>query len=158
MRRLSAHIEHPGAPGKTLCGKSPCAVAPCLECLARWAAMVQVHIQSTRRVDLAFCGAPLQGPKIFPVRLGHLDSLDGGLFERGRAVAAKRLARSRLATGTPVVYVTTVDARSIVHDVDGPSVVLHQACVLNFGRFLGRLGVADELLSRHVSDDPGDDE
>lgn len=129
MRRPSAHLKHPWAPGTTLCGKPPCSIVPCSECLSRWEATIQVHVQSTRRPDLAFCGAPLQGPKILSVRLGGLDE--------------DVLRRARGAGVTPVAYVTQVDARRIVQGRGG-QIPLHQACVLNLGRFLGRLGVVDE--------------
>lgn len=129
MRRLSAHLEHPGAPGTTLCGKPPCSVTPCPECLSRWEAMTQVHVQSARRPDLAFCGAPLRGPKILSIRLGEVDE--------------DTLRRARNTGVTPVAYVTQVDARRIVWGRDGQTIPLHQACVLNLGRFLGRLGAVD---------------
>lgn len=129
MRRPSAHIEHPASPGTTLCGKPPCSIVPCPECFSRWEAMTRVHVQSTRRPDLAFCGAPLQGPRIVSVQIGEVEE----------AV----LRRARGARVTPVAYVTQANARRILRGGDGQTIPLHQACVLNLGRFLGRLGAAD---------------
>ncbi len=92
-----------------------------------------VHVQSTRRPDLAFCGVTIQGPGILSVRLGALD--EAALWKAGSSGLV------------PVVHVTAADARSIVHGEARHTVPLHQPCVLNLGKFLGRLtGAADDLL------------
>ncbi len=166
IRRVSAHIEHPGTPGSSLCGRPPCAVVPCPDCLARWEAMAVVHVQSTRRPDLAFCGVVLQGPGVLAVRLGQgsdpverpaLPKGTQGANGAGRArrargqirSASEVLARAREPGVVLAACVTAVQARQMVRGQFRP-VPLHQACVLNLGRFLGRLGVGDEILS------PGD--
>jgi hypothetical protein len=97
--------------------------------------MSQVHVQSVRNPDLAFCGAALQGVGILPVHLGHLD-----------AGALKKALRSGFSLAA---YVTPDQARRMIHSPVGDGgvpggrggVAFHAACMLNLGRFLGRLGL-----------------
>lgn len=141
LRKPNAHIRHPWAPGGTLCGKPPCSFTPCQDCASKYESMTRVHVQSTRRPDLAFCGAALHGPRLYSVHLGHLDE------------SALELARSSGAL--TIAYVTASQARGMVGRPD-PVVSLHGACVLNLGRFLGRIGAMDDMTIPGLDDGDGD--
>lgn len=120
-------MRNPAARDKTLCGRPSCAVLACPDCAKRWRAMAHVHIQSARCPDLGFCGVPLQGSAVLSVRLGALDE------------AALRHPRPDHVH--PIAYVVSSDARALLA-TDRSIVPLHAACVLNFGRFLARMGDA----------------
>jgi len=120
---------------------------------------------------MAFCGVALQGPRVFPVQLGRLDEAiarrprsdrsdriqsvmpadlpsraDRGSVRHRKGVSPPRDDARSLAL--PVTYVTAMDARQMVCGAVGSSVPLHQACVLNLGRFLGRMGLGMSPESR----------
>ncbi len=153
--------------------------------------MTTVHVQSTRRLDLAFCGAALQGPGLFSVHLGHLDEsalarLDlfgvdvsrspdrlssrslGSRDVTGHRVGVPRVVvDARSSTRKPlrggvslVAYVTADQARGLVGR-DRSAVPLHSACVLNFGKFLGkytgRPDVVGDWLVGEAMTDPEDE-
>lgn len=94
-----------------------------------------MHVQSTRHADLAFCGFVLHGPKVAGVQLGALDE--------------SVLVEAKSGGLAPVAYVTMRQARGLVRSGQD-RIPLHPACVLNLGRFLGRLGVMDDALLEQV--------
>jgi hypothetical protein len=128
-REVKAHIEVSVRDGRALCGQPAQKVRPCPACLARWAALVLVHVQSPKGGASAgsLCGRKL------------VIASEGAAADAGQDPAT--LFRSKFVRGVPPpAYVSADRAREIVRDRDG-AVPMCPACCVN----LGRLDEAESL-------------